>query len=179
VATRQSVDLRTVVRDAAAEALALAGGRELSVSLPDEASPAPVVHGGADDLHRLVLNLIENAFRHTPEDTSVEVSVGVDSGSAVVKVADNGPGIPEELRPRIFDRFVRGGGDTHGSARRGGSGLGLAIVKAVTESHHGTVELLAEGDRPGTCFVVRIPLVPSAPEPAPPAPRESAAARSV
>jgi signal transduction histidine kinase len=98
----------------------------------------------------------------------VRVGVGVEGDEAVVRVADDGPGIPPELRARIFDRFVRGGGDTYGGARRGGSGLGLAIVKAVAESHHGTVVLAAEDpNRAGTCFIARMPLVrtPAAPAP--------------
>jgi two-component system OmpR family sensor kinase len=162
VATRQSVDLRAVVRDAAGEAMPLAVNHNLTVSIPGGDAPRPVVHGAADDLHRLVLNLIENALRHTPEGTSVRVSVEAVDGQAFIRVADDGPGIPDELRARIFDRFVRGGGDTYGGARRGGSGLGLAIVKAVAESHHGTVELAADADQPGTCFVVRLPLVRTA-----------------
>jgi len=168
VATRQSVDLRKVVSDAAGEAMPLAAAHQLSVSLANGDSTPPVVNGSPDDLHRLVLNLIENALRHTPEGTTVDVSVETVDGQAVLRVADDGPGIPEELRARIFDRFVRGGGDTYGGARHGGSGLGLAIVKAVAESHDGTVELSAPGDEPGTAFVVRLPLVRTAvPEPAP------------
>jgi two-component system, OmpR family, sensor kinase len=176
VATRQSVDLRAVVRDAAGEAMPLADNHNLTVSIPGGDAPHPVVHGAPDDLHRLVLNLIENALRHTPDGTSVRVSVEAADGQAVIRVADDGPGIPDELRARIFDRFVRGGGDSYGGARRGGSGLGLAIVKAVAESHHGTVELAAAGDQPGTCFVVRMPLVQSAPAPQEimPPPREPA-----
>jgi signal transduction histidine kinase len=160
VSTRQSVDLRDIVREAVAEAAPLAGQHELSVSLPIVESTPPIVHGAADDLHRLVLNLVENALAHTPDGTSVEVAVSVGDGEAVIEVADNGPGIPAELRPRIFDRFVRGGGDA-GSHRRGGSGLGLAIVHAVAQSHEGSVELAGDGDAPGTRFIVRIPVVPS------------------
>jgi two-component system, OmpR family, sensor kinase len=177
VATRQSVDLRNVVRDAAGEAMPLADAHNLAVSIPGDDAPRPIVHGSPDDLHRLVLNLIENALRHTPNGTSVKVSVAADDGQAVLRVADDGPGISDELRARIFDRFVRGGGDTYGGARRGGSGLGLAIVKAVAESHHGAVEVAAQGDGAGTCFVVRLPLVQSAAdrEIVPP-PREPASA---
>ena len=178
VATRQSVDLRSVVRDAVGEALPLAPGHDLSVSLPPDDAPVPVVHGAPDDLHRLVLNLIENALRHTPPGTSVEVGAEVAGGDAVLRVADDGPGIPDEMRPRIFDRFVRGGGDTNGGLRRGGSGLGLAIVKAVAESHSGTVELAATGDGRGTCFVVRIPLVPTV-APAAPAGRDHSPSRTI
>ena len=159
VASHGPVDLRSVVSDAAGEALPLADGHDLSVSIQNGDSPAPVVAGAPDDLHRLVLNLIENALRHTPPGTAVEVSAGTSGGEAVIEVADDGPGIPPELRARIFERFVRGGGDTNGGARRGGSGLGLAIVKAVAESHSGAVELAAQGDGPGTRFVVRLPLL--------------------
>ena len=181
VASRHPVDLRTVVRDAAGEALPLAAGHELSVSIANGDSPAPIVLGAPDDLHRLVLNLVENALRHTPAGTAVEVRAGATGDEAVIEVADNGPGISPELRARIFERFVRGGGDTNGGARRGGSGLGLAIVKAVAESHSGTVQLTAEGDEPGTRFVVRLPLVSETggdgmPEQQPPAAREPAVA---
>ena len=158
VASRRPVDLRTVVRDAAAEALPLADGHELSLSIPDGDSPPPVVRGVPDDLHRLVLNLIENALRHTPAGTAVEVRAAAHGDQAVIEVADDGPGIPPELRARMFERFVRGSGDAHG-ARSGGSGLGLAIVKAVAESHGGAVEVAAQGDQPGTRFIVRIPLL--------------------
>jgi signal transduction histidine kinase len=159
-ATRVSVDVRDIVRDAAGEALPLAGDHELSVSLPNGDAPVPVVYGAPDDLHRLVLNLIENALAHTPAGSSVEVGVHVHGGDAVIEVSDNGPGIPAELRPRIFERFVRGGGDS-GAHRRGGSGLGLAIVQAVAQSHFGSVELAGDGHEPGTRFIIRLPLVPN------------------
>jgi signal transduction histidine kinase len=167
VATRQSVDLAGIARDAAAEAAPLAGEHELTVALPDpdDGSPRPVVHGSPDDLHRLVLNLLQNAISHTPDGTLIDVTVSVKDGEAVLEVADDGPGIPPELRARIFERFVRGAGD----ARRGGSGLGLAIVQAVAQSHLGTVELAGEDGRLlGTRFVVRLPLVPGAPGSLPP-----------
>ena len=164
VSTHVSVDLRDIARDAVGEAAPLATEHELSLVLPiGDASP-PIVHGAPDDLHRLVLNLVENALAHTPPGTSVEVTIAVGDGEATIEVADDGPGIPPELRPRIFERFVRGGGDA-GSHRHAGSGLGLAIVQAVAESHDGTVELAADGDKPGARFIVRLPLVRSAPRP--------------
>ena len=69
----------------------------------------------------------------------------------MLTVEDDGPGIPDELRPRLFERFVRGRGDGGG-----GSGLGLAIVRAVAASHGGTVAI-ERGDRGGARFVVRLP----------------------
>ena len=71
-----------------------------------------IVSGVADDLHRLAGNLIENALFHTPAGTPVTVSVRGEGGAAVLEVADRGPGVPSEMRDRVFERFARGGGDT-------------------------------------------------------------------
>jgi two-component system OmpR family sensor kinase len=140
-------DLAQVLLDVAAELEPVAGEHELSVG----AREAALVSGSRDDLHRLALNLIENALRHTPPGTRVEAELAREAGDVVLSVEDDGPGIPAELRARLFERFVRGRGDAGG-----GSGLGLAIVRAVAESHGGTVAL---EQRPGggTRFVVRLP----------------------
>jgi signal transduction histidine kinase len=146
-APREPVDLATVVREAAGEAAPLAERHELEV---DADSPV-VVDGSADDLHRLTLNLIQNALVHTPPGTRVYVRLRSDEDGALLEVEDDGPGVPAELRHRLFERFVRGHGDTGG-----GSGLGLAIVRAVAETHGGSVEL-GEREGGGSCFVVRLP----------------------
>jgi signal transduction histidine kinase len=123
----------------------VADGHELDVS-----AKHAFVDGSPDELHRLALNLMENAIKHTPPGTRVRAAVESQNGHVVLTVADNGPGIPAELRERIFERFTRGTGD------RGGSfGLGLSIVRAVAESHHGTVAL-APGDG-GAQFIVTLP----------------------
>jgi signal transduction histidine kinase len=111
-----------------------------------------VVSGVRDDLHRLVLNLLENAVRHTPPETHVQATTGLQDGHALLVVSDDGPGIPPELEHRVFERFVRGGRD---GGR--GSGLGLAIVRAVVESHGGTVALGSSAPAGGTRIEVRIP----------------------
>jgi signal transduction histidine kinase len=112
-----------------------------------------MVHGVADDLHRLAGNLIENALIHTPAGTPVTVSVRREGDSAVLEVADRGPGVPHDMREHVFERFARGSGDT---APSGGSGLGLAIVRAVTASHSGRVEL-SDAEGSGARFVVTLP----------------------
>jgi two-component system OmpR family sensor kinase len=144
------VDVTEVARQAAAEAQSVAAEHPLSLDLP-----RPVlVEGVADDLHRLVLNLIENAFVHTPGGTPVTVSVRRDGDAAVIEVADRGPGVPPEMRQRVFERFARAAGDATGAAR--GSGLGLSIVRAVADAQGGRVDLRnAEGG--GARFVVRLP----------------------
>ena len=149
---REAVDLADIVREAVAEAAPVAAGHELTLDLPT-GERGPVVDGVSDDLHRLALNLIENALAHTPPGTAVHVRLASDGQQAILTVADAGPGIPPELRERIFDRFVRGGGETGG----GGSGLGLAIVRAVADNHGGTVAV-DEADAGGARFTVRLPL---------------------
>jgi two-component system OmpR family sensor kinase len=146
-AGRQAKHLPTDLGEAAAEVEPIAGEHELHV----EANPA-VVMGSPDDLHRLVLNLLANSVRHTPPGTSVHASVRRESGTVTLVVEDDGPGIPEELGDRVFERFVRADGDSAGK----GTGLGLAIVRAVTERHGGKVVLgrSAEG---GARFTITLP----------------------
>src|SRR5205807_1344449 len=105
------------------------------------------------NLHRMVLNLIENALRHTPPGTHVRAETRTEGEAATLIVEDDGPGIPPEIERRVFERFVRGGGD---GGR--GSGLGLAIVRAVAELHGGSVALERPANGTGTRFVIRIPI---------------------
>jgi two-component system OmpR family sensor kinase len=107
----------------------------------------------------MVLNLLDNAARHTPPGSTVELSLREERGQAVVEVADDGPGIPPELRDQVFDRFVRGDGpaDTAGGT---GSGLGLAIVSAVARSHGGSASA-GESRSGGALLCVRLPLSPA------------------
>jgi two-component system OmpR family sensor kinase len=164
-ATMAPVDLAAIAREAAAEAGALSADHPISLDAPDPVT----VTGVADDLHRLAGNLVENALIHTPAGTPVTVSVRRDGSSAVLEVADRGPGVPRDMRERVFERFARAGGD----GTRRGSGLGLAIVRAVVDAHGGRVELLDAGGG-GARFVVTLPAA-SAPAPEPPlAPRQRA-----
>jgi signal transduction histidine kinase len=153
-APHKPTDLRDVVVDAAAELGPITGEHRFAVS-----AEHAVVDGSRDDLHRLALNLMENALKHTPPETAVEVRVHTEGGEAILDVEDDGPGIPPELRDSLFDRFVRGGGD-----RSGSFGLGLSIVRAVAQTHGGRVTLEDPLDGVGARFVVRIPLVGRAPE---------------
>ncbi|MEN3283292.1 MAG: hypothetical protein V7607_4432 [Solirubrobacteraceae bacterium] len=160
---RAPTDVGQVLVDVAAELGPVADRHELSVH-----APPTVVDGSRDELHRMVLNLMENAIRHTPPGSRVHAAVGRDDGEVMLTVEDDGPGVPDELRDQVFERFVRGEGD-HGTS----SGLGLSIVRAVAESHGGKVTL--EDAKPGARFVVRLPPAgdtataeaPAAPQPAP------------
>jgi signal transduction histidine kinase len=144
-----TVDLSSVVTEAASELEPVAGDHEISVSAPSGLE----VEGVRDELHRLVLNLMENALRHTDPGTAVEASVERRNGHIVLAVEDDGPGIPIELRDKVFERFFRAHGD-----RSGSSGLGLSIVRSVAESHHGSVQLEPPLDGRGARFVVRFPV---------------------
>jgi two-component system OmpR family sensor kinase len=145
-------DLAEIAGDAAAEAAPLMGDRVLAV---DNDRPL-LVDGSPDELHRMVLNLLDNASRHTPPGAQIELSLHREGADAVVEVADDGPGIPAEMRTQVFDRFVRGGGpaDTAGGS---GTGLGLAIVSAVADSHSGSVEA-TESPAGGALFRAKIPI---------------------
>jgi signal transduction histidine kinase len=145
-------DLAEIAGDAAAEAAPLMGEREFVIE-----NDRPLrVEGSRDELHRMVLNLLDNAIRHTPSDACIELTTREENGAAVVEVGDNGPGIPGPMRAQVFDRFVRGNGPAD-TARGNGTGLGLAIVSAVAESHGGTVAA-TESASGGALFVARIPL---------------------
>jgi signal transduction histidine kinase len=144
----RTVDLADVVTDAAAELEPVAGDHEISISAP----PGAEIEGARDELHRLVLNLMENALRHTDPGTAVEASVERVNGEVILAVEDDGPGIPPDLHEKVFERFFRGEGD-----RSGSSGLGLSIVKAVADSHSGRVTLEPPLDGRGARFVVRFP----------------------
>lgn len=147
VRPHRPTDLAEVLIEAASELGPMADRHDLSLST----EPA-LVEGVRDELHRLVLNLLENAIRHTPPGTRVSAGTSSVGTEAVLTVEDDGPGVPPALEQRVFERFVRGGRD---GGR--GSGLGLAIVRSVAESHGGTVTLEQPGSGTGTRFVIRIP----------------------
>lgn len=121
------------------------------------AGDAPEVLGDADRLQQVVANLVDNATRIVGDGGRVDVRVATEAGYAELTVTDDGPGIPAEDLPNLFDRFYRA--DTSRTRSSGGAGLGLAIVRAIVTAHAGTIE--AENlDGGGSRFTVRIPLAP-------------------
>jgi two-component system OmpR family sensor kinase len=153
ITRHEPVDVASVVTEAAGELEPVSDGHDITVSAPSGAT----ISGARDELHRMALNLLENALRHTDPGTAVEASVERINGQVVFSVEDDGPGIPPELHDKVFERFFRGAGD-----RSGSSGLGLSIVRAVAESHHGNVTLEDPLDGRGARFVVRFPAETSA-----------------
>jgi signal transduction histidine kinase len=113
-------------------------------------------------LRRMLLNLLDNAIKYTPEGGTVSLCCRKLDRQYVVSVADTGPGIPSDIQPRIFERFFRADktrsrfeGDT------GGAGLGLSIARWIAEAHHGRLEL-TRSDSSGSTFTAYLPFDPSA-----------------
>ena len=152
-APRRDCDLAELAGNAVGELRPIAGEREIVVH---NAGEVPVA-GNPDELHRLISNLLDNAVRHTPDGSRIEISVAAEGDLARIVVSDDGPGLPEGMGRQAFERFVRGSGPADRSPD-GGTGLGLAIVRAVAESPGGTVEL-ADTNGSGTRFVVSLPAV--------------------
>lgn len=150
---RELVDLDDIVlRDARR----LRADRRVHVDLSRVS--AAQVHGDRDQLTRAVRNLIDNAARHAL--TTVTLALAEHDHTAVLTVADDGPGIPPEQHERAFERFTRL--DDARSASTGGTGLGLAITRDIVERHGGTIRIDA-GHRPGTRFTVILPIVSAHP----------------
>ncbi|MDI1459765.1 HAMP domain-containing sensor histidine kinase [Catellatospora sp. KI3] len=152
------VELRVLAVEAVQGARAMDPHRPIGlVVTPD--SGELLVLGDDARLRQVLGNLTSNALAHTPPGTPVELRLGRDGEQAVIEVADEGPGLSEDQRERVFERFYRADaartrrGDGHVS-----TGLGLAIVAALVAAHHGTVEVDSEPGK-GAVFRVRLPLV--------------------
>ncbi len=148
------VDLTVLAADAVQDATALDHSRPIRLlGLDGRVGPTPVM-GDEAALRQVLTNLMANAIRYTPAHSPIELIVGIQDGQAQLRVRDHGPGIPKELRQRIFERFYRA--DASRNSSQGGSGLGLSIVTAIVEAHHGNVDL---EDTPGggATFVLTLP----------------------
>jgi signal transduction histidine kinase len=153
VGSRVECDLAMVASEALEEVSPVADGHAFEADL-EHAAP---VTGNPDELHRMILNLLENSIRHTPPGTTVRVELTESDGEVVLTVRDDGPGLPPGMENQVFERFVRGEGPADRSSRNGtGTGLGLSIVRAVAVAHGGTVRAV-NGDG-GACFEIRLPL---------------------
>ncbi len=154
------VDLAGLVAEAVRDARAAGDGHDWRLVLPLDA-PALVV-GDEARLRRAVAGLLANARLHTPAGTRVVATVETRGADCVLRVTDDGPGIPAALLPTVFERFTRA--DTSRSrapGSTGGSGLGLAVVAAVTTAHGGRIDVESEPGR--TEFTVRLPSAGSVP----------------
>lgn len=148
------IDLRLAADRAAAALEPLLEDREVTLTVNGR---APVVLGDMDRLQQVVANLVDNASRITGPGGHVQVELGTQADRAILSVIDDGPGIPEEDLPRLFDRFYRA--DSSRTRTSGGSGLGLAIVRAIVTAHGGRIEA-ANNDDSGARMTVSLPTMP-------------------
>jgi two-component system, OmpR family, sensor kinase len=145
-----TVDLSLLVLDAVGDARVAGPEHHWRLELP--ADPVTVT-GDAARLYQILGNLLSNARTHTPAGTTVTTGLSILDNEVVLTVTDDGPGIPENLLPEVFERFARG--DSSRSRAAGSTGLGLAIVVAVVAAHGGEVDVDSE---PGhTEFTVWLP----------------------
>jgi signal transduction histidine kinase len=150
----ESLDLSDLVRHGIEEYRAHAGTNGHAI----EAAFSPdrlVVDADPEAMRRAVRNLLDNAVKYSPDAATVWVSTACDDRRAVVRVRDEGIGIPAHEQSRIFDEFVRG--DTAKRACIRGTGIGLAMVKTIIRAHHGDVHVSSEVGR-GSTFELRLPL---------------------
>ncbi|WP_293356589.1 ATP-binding protein [Phenylobacterium sp.] len=124
------------------------GGRRL---VSGALAPGAVISGDRELLTQMLVNLVENALRHTPAPSAVEVSTATIKDERLIVVTDNGPGVPADLRVRVLQRFVR----LETSRTTPGSGLGLSLASAVAKLHGGRLEL--DDARPGLIVRARFP----------------------
>jgi two-component system OmpR family sensor kinase len=145
------LDLTSLLVDCVSDAHAAGPDHKWELDVPDE----PVmIEADSQRIHQVFVNLLANARVHTPAGTRVRVHLAnAGNGTAVVTIADNGPGIPRSVQNDLFERFARG--DSSRSRVAGSTGLGLAIVKAVVDAHGGLVTVKSR--KGSTVFTVELP----------------------
>jgi heavy metal sensor kinase len=145
----EPVDLAVLLRDVVETMRPLAEAKKLHLQGPEH---GPVqIYGDPGRLRQVFYNLLDNAIKYTPAEGTVEVRLGRQDHSAIVRVRDTGIGIPPEHLPRVFDRFYRV--DKARSRAEGGTGLGLSIVQSILTAHGGRIELASTSGGGTTCMV--------------------------
>lgn len=160
VLRKERVDLRTVLKEAIQTAIPVSEARQHELSV--EISPTALwVDGDPTRLIQVFSNLLNNAIKYTPHGGRLQLRAGVEGKQAVVRVSDDGIGIPREMLTKIFDLFTQ---IEPGSERaQGGLGIGLSLVLKLVELHGGSIAVHSDGPQTGSEFTVRFPVVPAGP----------------
>ncbi len=181
--TRGMIELRREILDArpilghsvdAIRPLVQERGHELAVSL----GPGPLwIEADPARLEQVVVNLLTNSAKYTESGGHVRLSAGCEGGQVVIKVKDDGVGIPPDQLPRMFELFAQG--DRSLARSEGGLGIGLTLVKSLVEMHGGSIEASSGGPGQGSEFVVRLPAAQAPPRAEPPSSRPPASAEGL
>jgi signal transduction histidine kinase len=151
---KEPVSLTEVAKDCARAAQVLAVRKGIRLKLENN-STSIAVNADEDLIKRMILNLLDNAVKYTPEGGEISLALARQNGSAEIIVRDTGIGIPETDQQRVFDRFYRV--DKARSRALGGAGLGLSIVRSIVEAHGGQIRIESTPPR-GSIFTVSLPL---------------------
>lgn len=152
VPKKTKVDLAALVAEAVAELDIAAQGKKVTLETEVDGG---TLEADPDLLRRSVANVIENAIRHAPGGSAIQIKVTHANGSTDIRVIDHGFGIPAEMRDRIFDPFLQIEEHGSGASSRGGRGLGLAFCKLAAEAHGG--KIWVEDANPGAAFIMSLP----------------------
>jgi signal transduction histidine kinase/ActR/RegA family two-component response regulator len=151
---REFLDLRDVIETAVAAVSPLAHAAQLSLEVKLQPVPLPV-SGDAIRLGQIFGNLLNNATKYNSPGGHISVRSELDDSDVIIRVRDDGVGIPADLLPRIFDLFVQG--EPSGSRAAGGLGIGLSLARELVHLHGGQIEAASDGAGRGSEFVVRLP----------------------
>ena len=151
---RTPMYLDEVVDEVVRAARVLAAPKQ--VGIEPVCTPSAAFAGDEDLIRRLLVNLLDNALRHAPRGSTVQVDLTQVTGGYAIAISDQGPGIPPDVQSRIFERFYRGDGARGRGRSDGGAGLGLALARWIAKVHDGDVTL-ARSSAAGTTFTVFLP----------------------
>ena len=149
-ATGAMSSVEEIVTTALERAETLVGGYHLTLNLEKE---LPLIRVDARAIAEVVYNLIENAAKYSPDGSMIFITAASHGDSVLISVMDNGPGIPEEMRERVFEKFVR-----LDDEQSGGLGLGLAIARGIVEAQNGKIQIKTGNNDKGTRVVVTLPI---------------------
>jgi two-component system OmpR family sensor kinase len=151
---QEPVDLSLLLQEVTQHHLILFAENHINLSMDVQDNLEIIGDGG--HIERVIFNLLNNAFKYAPEHSTVSISAHAEQDSAVIRIQDEGPGIPEEYQARLFDRFYRAD-ESRARNKGGGAGLGLAICKRIVEAHKGDISVQSRAGE-GAEFLVRLPL---------------------
>lgn len=149
-ATGARADIHEIIANALERSYGVTSGHQINVDASDE---MPSIRGDARAIAQVLYNLIENAVKYSPSGTTITIEAARRGSNAVISVIDEGKGIPEAMREKVFEKFVRVDGKP-----ADGLGLGLAIARGIVEAQNGTIELRTGKDGIGTRAVISFPV---------------------